>query len=949
MPCPLLPAGGSPRKEQLVDLEDPSSKLRAVLEQLVAAQQVVEEVLCAIGGAGAFLVGEGDEVDSRVTGGHFPRWRKRSVPAPRTGRGISDTYAPHVVKGVSDGSSRLASPMIVGCAAGCGSELMGSQWGDQSSGSDQPWPACVKLRPYVLEIAKTMSAVKCYTEVLDTAGVVADDGYGSAGQWRDPHSIFHLTWSFIGLVVLFADSTITPFAIAWDVPLLDMFSACFYMSLAYQGLDIVCAFFTGFYRDGLLVTGKREIARRYLRTTFVLDVLLLAVDALSIAFLLLGTSPSGVWGMSFAELGEALRALLVLRMLRSSRLFGRISERILLERARMVFATVSVTIVMLWFIHIFSCLWWFIGVSSAANETVHWTDKFRSGKSSFDQYVAAYHWTIAQATLGANDIECTNSIERLFNIACLMLGLIVGSSLISVFSASLVELQMANKDLNLKMRTLRQYLRQHEVRPWVTLAVQRQVTERLRERKPLTEGQVVALELLSFSLRAALRFEVARASLLGHALFVQLSALDATWCYTFCHVGFEITSVSAQDDLFFTGAVAKAAYVLMKGRVEYDVEMRTCSSQLVCPPTKLVEQGAWLAEGALWSEWIHVGKAVAVSATQVLNVCPAGLSKSMKGCPEICQIACEYGIQFHRRIISAGCHGTPSPTDVCVPCTDWEDIVLSMHSEVQRVISLSAVSRLIASSRASSVNRGSFATSTRRASMSEAKHCELREEILAGKSIVVVNRKGLPERIVSVVVAHIGNDDGRLLVQVGKYERGVSTPTCELPGLKRESDELINDAWMRLRGTKLSALADVLQVQRNELVTATKSSKQHRVQTKYLRHIFYCCLSGDFDAPFCTALSPFDSERPPSWRGTGTWSLSLAAVGSRLPPAPHVVRRELGDFACREVYFLQYGAKGAFYAWLSSREFDYLSSPAGERVSSLWLRSLHDPLTMSET
>lgn len=63
----------------------------------------------------------------------------------------------------------------------------------------------------------------------------------------------------------------------------------------------------------------------------------------------------------------------------------------------MVFAFSSIVALMLWGIHVVACLWWFIGRKVGTHETRHWTDGFDRAHTKFDQYIVAYHWTIAQA------------------------------------------------------------------------------------------------------------------------------------------------------------------------------------------------------------------------------------------------------------------------------------------------------------------------------------------------------------------------------------------------------------------------------------------------------------------------------------------------------------------------------------------------------------------------
>lgn len=191
----------------------------------------------------------------------------------------------------------------------------------------------------------------------------------------------------------------------------------------------------------------------------------------------------------------------------------------------------------------------------------------------------------------------------------------------------------------------------------------------------------------------------------------------------------------------------------------------------------------------------------------------------------------------------------------------------------------------------------------------------------------------------SVVVFHISGDDGRIFAQVGKYEHAQATPTCELPGMKRESSELLGDAFSRLRSTKLSPLQNSIQVLRSECFKTTKNSKQHKVQTKYLRHIFYCTLLEEFEALMCTAATPFEAI-PFDMEFSKVPSVATTAAATA---SERTVVAELGDLATREVFFFPYGTKGAFYAWLWQHEFDFLSSPAGEHTASMWLRHVARP------
>ena len=99
------------------------------------------------------------------------------------------------------------------------------------------------------------------------------------------------------------------------------------------------------------------------------------------------------------------------------------------------------------------------------------------------QHATAIHWSAAQITLGAIDINCSNSSERIFDVLCLFCGLLFGSTLISSLSATMVEFQVAQKKKVQSLRALRKYLRKYCVPAQFCGRVQQQVAGRWEDSK----------------------------------------------------------------------------------------------------------------------------------------------------------------------------------------------------------------------------------------------------------------------------------------------------------------------------------------------------------------------------------------------------------------------------------------------------------------------------------
>merc|ERR1712194_546111 len=94
----------------------------------------------------------------------------------------------------------------------------------------------------------------------------------------DPNSRGREVMEGCTLCICLHDVIALPVMLAWDpassiyMRLLNLTFLIFWVS------EMILTFFTGFYREGLLVTDLREVFSKYLRTTFLADLLTNVVD-----------------------------------------------------------------------------------------------------------------------------------------------------------------------------------------------------------------------------------------------------------------------------------------------------------------------------------------------------------------------------------------------------------------------------------------------------------------------------------------------------------------------------------------------------------------------------------------------------------------------------------------------------------------------------------------------
>eukprot|EP00429_Kryptoperidinium_foliaceum_P095690 CAMPEP_0176249624 /NCGR_PEP_ID=MMETSP0121_2-20121125/34073_1 /TAXON_ID=160619 /ORGANISM="Kryptoperidinium foliaceum, Strain CCMP 1326" /LENGTH=422 /DNA_ID=CAMNT_0017589329 /DNA_START=18 /DNA_END=1282 /DNA_ORIENTATION=- len=401
-----------------------------------------------------------------------------------------------------------------------------------------------------------------------------------------------------------------------------------------------------------------------------------------------------------------------------------------------------------------------------------------------------------------------------------------------MLSAAMMDYRMMQKDKTMKLRQLRRYLQENEVNSGIAVRVQKQVEQRLSLTECLSEEDVAVLHLLSTTLRSQLRFEIVSPNLTRHPLFRLWTTMDAMLMQRVCAQAVQFLNLRPKDDLFTAGTVSPCAYVLVNGKMAYS--QYPDSSPVPKATSEEADVGQWFCEAALWVEWTHVGRAEAEDACHLLSISAEALSQSVQQDFIIRGVAAEYGRQFHKRVTSAFPPQAPWPTDLQVPFTDYCDLVVSMPKSVQLTIGREALSQL-------PQHRGAKAMD------------KLREEVESSKSIVVVTGDGAITRVVSLVVLRATTCDDHVFMQIGKYEGVEVKNTFQLPGVKREADELVSDTLARMFRTRLSLLSGKIEFVGTQRENMEKESKEYGVQTRYMRSICSARLrtNVELDAPVC--------------------------------------------------------------------------------------------------
>jgi len=433
----------------------------------------------------------------------------------------------------------------------------------------------------------------------------------------------------------------------------------------------------------------------------------------------------------------------------------------------------------MWVNHMLSCAWVAIGkVPSGDARNLSWletplsqnTEETYRDSSREYQYLTALHWSFTQMTPGSMQVFPLNSIERVFNVACLFFGLIVFTSLVSSLSAKLTQLKLLQTEQTQQMQKMMKFLRDKAVESKLVVRIRKQTQERMAKVRPSTMDDVQLFNLLSVSLRIELKVALTDCHIKRHPFLRLAEMVDVSLKRDLCYKCTHSQVLLPRDSLFLASHATNEAYRVSSGTVSYRVDLKRKSFSRDSL-TQDVSVGTWLSEAALWVHWSHRGNAEAMMTSEVLSVRGDSLCQLFGRHLAFKHLATDYAITFHVRLKAAIEQATaqdPGADDLHVPHTELHDMVVSMARETQIFLGSMALEQ-------------SRSTQTGRWQRNTAHLQKLEDELREGECLLLANMDGEIERITDTTVVRIETSDGLLLVQLGEVEDDSVVPVCRLP------------------------------------------------------------------------------------------------------------------------------------------------------------------------
>lgn len=443
-----------------------------------------------------------------------------------------------------------------------------------------------------------------------------------------PNSWQQLLWTAIGATLILWDLITIPLgffssALPTFLDFLRIFSR---FTFAYWVTDMPLHLVFGLELNGAQELRPKKLALLYLRSWFLMDLVLISIDA---TILILEIFEESV--PSSARLFRVMRLLRLLRLLRLMRLQNKVmvlANRLLSTNAFLILKVAGGLCMMMITNHIIACCWFGVGSFDAEK---NWIKNMELDKEDFaDSYSAALHWSLTQFTPATNNIVPDNAVERAFASAVILLAIGVFSSFIASISSSLNTLRMSRLENSKHYSKLFQFFNERNL----SVNLYAKVKEVLRNENlavRVQEKDVTFIQKIPERLKIQLHAEMYLPSLLSMKIWPHSGIDDADFFYSnMCHRVLCEGLASPGQDVFLPGTDCKDVYLLESGDMTYVMRRDT-------EATRICDQQLCVA--CLWAEWHHRGR---LSAGQ-------GMCYFIKvNCDAFGQVVLKYGGPLYR-------------------------------------------------------------------------------------------------------------------------------------------------------------------------------------------------------------------------------------------------------------------------------------------------------------
>jgi len=336
-----------------------------------------------------------------------------------------------------------------------------------------------------------------------------------------PNGNFRFIWDLIVMFTVLADMIVLPLQISFGV--FDTSNTFNYFCLAIFTMDIFFNFHTAYFKRGNLITSHSKIAKRYLKTWFIIDFLA------AFPFFVFG----GNMNVNSDNLvGSHQQILTAIRLVKIFRLFRLFKLRPILYKFRIFFGSaktqgpyelIRLLIVALIFAHWLACSWHLLAIYEIEyihSATTWLEEKGLLDANAYTRYLYSLYWAIATIlTVGYGDIVPASTAELWFTIVAMLIGCGIFAYVLSTIGNIIREYHQEKANLRSSIHTINRFMNRNRMSKGVQTKVQGYIEYLLEEESHKKKDQEEFLEIVPESIRRQVLIDLNGRLLTHHVIF----------------------------------------------------------------------------------------------------------------------------------------------------------------------------------------------------------------------------------------------------------------------------------------------------------------------------------------------------------------------------------------------------------------------------------------------
>jgi hypothetical protein len=458
-----------------------------------------------------------------------------------------------------------------------------------------------------------------------------------------PGSPIRLTWDLVGGLLIMYDLIMIPLKF-FEPPESTFVTVMDFFALFYWTANIFATLTCGYVVNGVTVMVPRKIFVHYMKTWFIVDVLVVLPDW--IVTFSRGTSKRG----GSVKLLRVLRLARVMRLIRLMKLkwiLDAINDMLDSELMSIFTNIFKMVLLLIAINHFIATGWYAIAWENKDTDIPTWAKHHGFADASWDyKYITSFHWSITQFTPSSMHVQPQNMTERSYAIGVVIFALIGFSYIVGSITGSLAQIRNMSSEGDQQFYQLRRFLRMNHVPLALSTRIHRYLEFAYTRRKQVMAAKdVKLLTMLSLHLQEELARAMNMPHLKVHPIFRYLEDFSMITMQRLAQTAVTRMTLAREDMLFTPSEKASYMYFVVSGRMFYS--KGGCFGQESANPW--VDRGEdWIAEPVIWTAtWMYLGELTAsTESVDLAAIEPTAVFKVVDKVKHVTAVVSQYAVNY---------------------------------------------------------------------------------------------------------------------------------------------------------------------------------------------------------------------------------------------------------------------------------------------------------------